>query len=348
MGNQPRLGEKGFSLVGAMASVFVLGVVAAGTAALFAAIGTQQKSVSQKLDASALAANLIMALSNQNICTSQLANPANTVGNSVAIDVSSPSMATGSPSPTTIQYLALAYGTVGSATIARVGQALPGSTSGLIVQEIALQNIVWTGAGNEYVGTLRIDWTPGSQTQPLKPVTLTQLFTVSGPLNAANITQCGTQAATSVGYFVASEQHPSGTAGTPIVVNGWTRHTINTAGANTIGATIDPGGTFSLPAGRYYISASAHGAGIGDHLAKLRNVTTGTDIILGTMAYAQSAAPSLYQQEASSNSLVQGYFELTAPATLEITHIGNQPGRLGRPASFGVNEVFALVSVRKF
>jgi len=100
----------------------------------------------------------------------------------------------------------------------------------------------------------------------------------------------------------------------------------------------------TLPEGIYYINASAPGWRVANHQSKLYNTTNSTSLLTGTSEY-NSTSPT-----ASSRSIINGIFTLSASSVLEIRHRGNTTQNtdgFGYPANLGNNEIYTIVHISK-
>jgi len=120
----------------------------------------------------------------------------------------------------------------------------------------------------------------------------------------------------------------------------------------TLNTLVDPFGLVSLSAnqftlqpGTYRIEAHAPAFRVNRHKAKLRNITTSADTIIGTNSFSQSA--SAY---ADSYSIVSGVFSITTATVFEIQHRCESTLAtfgFGNLCNFGVVEVYTQVEIEK-
>lgn len=113
--------------------------------------------------------------------------------------------------------------------------------------------------------------------------------------------------------FHAQDQKSSGTAG-GTSVNGGTRD-INTVVTNEISGASLASNQITLPAGTYYIEASAplNSGGGSTHKAYLYNVTDGGNTVLGTSEYSSPNG-------SITRSHILGRFTISSTKTFEIRH----------------------------
>jgi len=92
----------------------------------------------------------------------------------------------------------------------------------------------------------------------------------------------------------------------------WRTRVLNTSKTNTITGASLASNQITLPAGTYWVHATAPAFNTGRHLAKLYNTTGAADVLLGTSAYSGT-----FQ---SGQSVLSGQFTLTATSVLELQH----------------------------
>jgi hypothetical protein len=134
------------------------------------------------------------------------------------------------------------------------------------------------------------------------------------------------------------DQKPSGTHGGTNTTGSYVSRTLNTVLRNTITGASLTSNSVTLPAGTYYLDASAPAVQTTYTKAKWRNTTDGTDTIIGTSEYPNTA-----------RSLVQGFF--TVPTTksfqLQMRTYSAYVYGLGIASSFGDVEVYSDVKIWK-
>ncbi len=114
-------------------------------------------------------------------------------------------------------------------------------------------------------------------------------------------------------YIHLQDQESSGTNGGTATSGSWQTRTLNTKVTDDIGITLSSN-TFALPAGTYYISASAPAAQVSDHQARLYNQTDSSVTIYGTPEIAGGTAGI------QSRSFIEGRFVLSGTKTMRIDH----------------------------
>src|SRR5512139_1550675 len=116
-------------------------------------------------------------------------------------------------------------------------------------------------------------------------------------------------------FFHIQDQKTSGTAGGTFNSGAWQTRVLNTSVTNEIASASLASNQITLPAGTYYIEATAPAHQVSSHKAKLYNVTDAVDILLGTSAFVNSFA-----SYSNSESRVCGRFTLAGSKVLELRH----------------------------
>ncbi len=101
---------------------------------------------------------------------------------------------------------------------------------------------------------------------------------------------------------------------------------------------------FTLPAGTYYINASAPAYTSNPHKVRIRNITDSTTALVGTSEQDSSSI------NAQTRSQVEGILTISASKTFELQHyisVGFATSGLGSPTSSGDVEVYATVKIQK-
>ena len=145
-------------------------------------------------------------------------------------------------------------------------------------------------------------------------------------------------------FFHIQDQKANNTHGGTFTSGAWQTRTLNTVLTNEISGSL-ASNQFMLPAGTYYIEASAPGMQVSTHKIRLQNISDGTTTFVGTSEYSNNFAS--YTQ---SRSYVAGKFNIASTKTFEIQHrcstTQNTHG-FGQASNFGVNEVYTDVKIWK-
>ena len=141
-------------------------------------------------------------------------------------------------------------------------------------------------------------------------------------------------------YWLIVDSKASGTAAGTFTSGAWRTRDLNTTiGTNTISGSSLSTNQFTLPAGKYRISASAPTYACNNHKAKLRNITDSTDILIGTSEVSNQTF------NGATRSFINGLFTITATKTFEIQHQCSSSQNFGQPSSFSVDEIYTIVEL---
>jgi hypothetical protein len=136
----------------------------------------------------------------------------------------------------------------------------------------------------------------------------------------------------------------SGSAGGTFTSGAWQTRTLNTLVDTTGIVTSLASNQFILPAGTYYITATAPGYNVDAHKAKLRNITDSTDALIGSSQYTIAATT-----EAMTNSIIMGTVTITSAKTFELQHRCSATNAVGFGVSsgFSVSEIYSQITIQK-
>lgn len=133
-------------------------------------------------------------------------------------------------------------------------------------------------------------------------------------------------------------------AGGTFTSGAWQTRTLNTLSDPTGLVTSLSSNQFVLPAGEYFIEATAPAFSVNQHKAKLRNITDASDSLIGSSENMGSGSSS------QGVSIIKGSITLTDSKTFEIQHWCNLTQAsvgFGVASSFGVDEVYTQVKITK-
>ena len=144
------------------------------------------------------------------------------------------------------------------------------------------------------------------------------------------------------------EEQTSGTAAAgTITVDTWVTRTLNTTKTNDISGASLASNQITLPTGTYEIDGLSVAYYCHTHQARLRNITAGTTLIVGTTSQSTRIATSA-DAALNDHSLLRGRFTLAASSVLEVQHNADHAsGTWGQPGSRGEVEVYADIMIRK-
>ena len=141
------------------------------------------------------------------------------------------------------------------------------------------------------------------------------------------------------------DQKSSGTAGGGFTSGSFQTRTLNTKVVDEIGSTL-ASNQFTLPAGTYWVAWSAPASLVDAHKTKLRNVTDGTDTLLGQNAYSAAGGGTVTM----THSFGFGRFTIVATKTFELQHRGTTTKAtdgFGLSAGFSVTEIYSDIRIWK-
>lgn len=162
-------------------------------------------------------------------------------------------------------------------------------------------------------------------------------------------TEVDLTAATAVNPFGSALLHvrdekASGTDGGTFTSAAWRTRTLNTTKTNEISGASLGSNQITLPAGTYWIEASAPAREVDAHKLKLANITATSDIIIGTTEFANAGG------QVATRSSLDGRFTLAGTTVLQIQHMcatSKTTTGFGSAASLSVVEVYADVKIWK-
>lgn len=150
--------------------------------------------------------------------------------------------------------------------------------------------------------------------------------------------------AASVQMLSMSDQKTSGTSGGGASAGSWFTRAINTNHYNNITGASRTGNKITLPAGTYWIIASAPAYKVDSFSTRFRDVTASNTVVVGSSEWSSSAG-----NYAQTRSLLNGIFTFTGTHDFEIqmqVETTNASNGCGRPASFGT-ENYTMLMIQK-
>ena len=172
-------------------------------------------------------------------------------------------------------------------------------------------------------------------------MTAFQTFTAGQILTAS---QVSTLQANSTAVAIFRDEKTSGTNGGTGSTGAWTKRTLNATVVNNVAACSIASSVVTLTAGTYLVTASAPFYRTNSSQIKLRNTTAGSDLVLGMIAFGNSAVAG-----GVVNSYLQGYFTLTGSTNIEMQYwitATNASNDLGQSGGFGT-EVYATLAIQQ-
>ena len=135
--------------------------------------------------------------------------------------------------------------------------------------------------------------------------------------NSSGVAKTGDQAITgrlSVTQVLhVRDEKAQNTTGGTFTSGAWRTRVLNTSKTNTITGASLASNQITLPAGTYWVDATAPAYTVGRHRVKLYNTTGAADVLLGTSSFSGG----LYDY---TLSVLSGQFTLTATSVLELQH----------------------------
>jgi hypothetical protein len=139
------------------------------------------------------------------------------------------------------------------------------------------------------------------------------------------------------------EQQAAGVAGGAFNNGAWRTRALNVPVIVEVSGAQLAANQMSLPSGVYVVEARAAGYSCGSHKARLRDITNGLDLLIGT---AEASAVG----SATSWSIINGRFSLASLTLVELQHqcSATRAGDgFGPAAGFAVIEVYSEVRLWK-
>jgi len=151
--------------------------------------------------------------------------------------------------------------------------------------------------------------------------------------------------------MIVVDQKPAGTNGGTFTSGDWRTRNLTTIKYNSITGASLSNNRITLPAGTYYIRASApaysNDEDLNNHKIKLRNVNDNTDVIIGTSEYARGMGYGGDYAHLTTRSFLEGVFTISSTKSFEIQHRCSSTGSFGVASNFGVDEIYTQVFIQK-
>ena len=165
-----------------------------------------------------------------------------------------------------------------------------------------------------------------------------QVLTVAG-----GVPSWATLAGASLQTATFNDTKSSGTAGGTFTNGAWRTRDLNTSQFNGITSASLSSNQISLPAGTYYVVATAPAFYTNEHQLRVQNITDSTTAILGSTTGTGQQIVNQVQAPLS------GSFTITGTKTFELQHRAadtKTDNGFGAPISWGDN-VYAIISIAK-
>lgn len=148
-------------------------------------------------------------------------------------------------------------------------------------------------------------------------------------------------------YIWLRDEKADGISGGTFTQDVWQTRDLNTKVLDESDDVMLAANQFTLQKGTYEIFAFAPGHRCGTHRVKLRNITDGTDEIIGQTGAATDTGAA---GAANIMASLRGSFTITAAKTFELQHrcsSSRSSDGFGLASTFGVVEVYAEIHMRK-
>ena len=143
-------------------------------------------------------------------------------------------------------------------------------------------------------------------------------------------------------FLHIQDQKAQGTDGGTFTSGAWQTRDLNTVLTNTISGASLEDNEITLPAGKYYVEASAPARTIGTHQCIIYNTTDSSIVLVGECAH--SSHGTTY---ALTTSAVRGVFSLSLQKTIELRHqcnVTKSSDGQGRACNF-TTEVYSDIRI---
>jgi hypothetical protein len=137
------------------------------------------------------------------------------------------------------------------------------------------------------------------------------------------------------------DEKAQNTAAQSITTGDWRTRELNTVKTNTVSGASLASNQVTLPAGTYWVQATAPGIDVALHQARLQNITAGTTLLTGTPEYAPLLGSGAGSASITKSDVI-GQITLTAASAIELQHRVGRTSNGGFPANFAT-EVYAEV-----
>ena len=145
-------------------------------------------------------------------------------------------------------------------------------------------------------------------------------------------------------YAIISDQKTQNTDGGTFSSGAWRTRDLNTEVTDPDGIVSIASNQFTLGAGTYLIVASATAFRVSDHMVKLYNATSSSDVAFGTSGHSQDTNGRVHD-----TSIVKCRVTITGSTTFEIQHRGEDTksdNGFGHSTNFGP-ETYTVVEIYK-
>ena len=138
------------------------------------------------------------------------------------------------------------------------------------------------------------------------------------------------------------DQRASGVNGGGFTSGSFVTRVLNTVVTNDISGSSLATNQVTLSAGKYALDAAATAYNVGQNVAKIRDITNSTDLLIGYPGFSNTSHPSTVWAG------VSGVFQLLTTTTIELQHrcqATKETNGAGVATGFGVVEVYADLKI---
>ena len=143
-------------------------------------------------------------------------------------------------------------------------------------------------------------------------------------------------------FAIFRDEKTQNTAGGTFTSGAWQTRTLNTTQVNNITGASLSSNQITLPAATYYISATGPVNEVSQNQMKLRNITDGTDELLGVNNYALTG-------QNAGTAVLSGVITITGTKTFELQHrasVTRLNNGFGMACNF-TTEVYATITIMR-
>ena len=165
-------------------------------------------------------------------------------------------------------------------------------------------------------------------------------YTAGEVLTASSLNANFAFAAGGAPMAIFNETQAGNTNGGGATSGSFIKRTLNTTIQNGITGCSIASSVITLPAGTYYVQASAPFGYVDLTKIKLRNTTDSTDAIIGQSVILP----------AGGTAFLTGYFTIAASKDFELQYrvaVTQATVGLGYACNFGISEVYSVISIQK-
>jgi hypothetical protein len=149
---------------------------------------------------------------------------------------------------------------------------------------------------------------------------------------------------TALATAIFNETQANNTQGGTFTSGSYVKRTLNTTVVNNITGCSIASSVITLPAGTYFVSATAPALQVSNHKIRLQNTTDSTTIAIGINSTCAAADTT------QTNAELTTYFTLTASKNIELQHRCATTAAtygLGTAMNFSDSEIYSQITITK-